>query len=852
MRTARFKQLLLLKLAALLLISGCSGYNSVGQEDEGVQLETAFAEGKALNASFMDFRLTGMKGVAENELLRLFIDEASGEIAVLHKPTGDIWYSNPPDREADSIAAGVNKDLLSAQLKLDYYNSFGQLNSINTFSDSVAHRQMNIEAIPNGLRVTYQFGTAQKSAADLPLMLSKSRIEELASKLDKTGQRALTIAYTFDDEKSAYVRNDNALNGLQLDRAFKAFEDAGYTEEQLQQDMEELQFTQEKPVARIFRAAIEYMLDADSLVVKVPVSSIQYPKAYPVGNISVISFFGAGGSKEEGSIFVPDGSGALIHYNNGKIKYPPYQQSVYGADMAMEVVENAVKEQTVRLPVFGMIREGSAFLGIIEEGAAEAVINADVSGRLNSYNYVYPTFTVLNKGQVTLQANGQERTLPKFQEKPMQSDFTIRYAFLHGNEASYQGMARYYQQYLERSGGLPERRKENTPASMPFYLQLVGGISKRKHFAGIPYTTVESLTTLEHARSLIQDMEERDIANIKLKYTGWFNGGMDHQVPAHVKVDSAVGGSKEFGDFIMFTKEQGISFYPDVAFLTAHSGKGFDEADEASRTLQGVPARFYPLDMALNRRDRNKTPSYAVSPRLIDRYSATMLEELQSYGADGISLRDLADQLNSDFRKNRQIDRTESEELSVQALSGIRNGALQILADGGNAYALPYVSDITNAPLFSSQFKLEDEEIPFYQMVIRGYIDYTGAPYNLSTYTNVQRYLLKCLEYGAGVYFEWIYEPNYKVKDTEHNNLYSVNYDLWMDQAAEIYYTVNHVLRGVQNERIIGHEKLAEGVFKTVYENGTFVIVNYNRTQVTIDGKTIKAESYMIGGEQVE
>ncbi|MUT68472.1 DUF5696 domain-containing protein [Paenibacillus sp. NEAU-GSW1] len=44
----------------------------------------------------------------------------------------------------------------------------------------------------------------------------------------------------------------------------------------------------------------------------------------------------------------------------------------------------------------------------------------------------------------------------------------------------------------------------------------------------------------------------------------------------------------------------------------------------------------------------------------------------------------------------------------------------------------------------------EDEEIPFYQMVVRGYIDYTGMPYNLSTFTDMNQYILKCLEYGKG------------------------------------------------------------------------------------------------------
>ncbi|HTG71974.1 MAG TPA: DUF5696 domain-containing protein [Candidatus Udaeobacter sp.] len=837
-------------LLAGLLIAGCSGTAGTNQADEGEQLAAAFTQGKALKASFTDSRVAGMKGIAENDRLRLLIDDQTGAIAVLNKQSGEIWRSNPQGGDADPIATGVNKGLLASQLKLDYYNSFGQINSINTFLESVAYKQIKIETIPNGVKVSYQFGRAEKTALDLPLMLSVARFEELSGKLDKTGQRALRIAYTEDPEKSAYVRNDQALNGLQLERAFKAFEDAGYTDEDLEKDMAELNFTQEKPAPRIFLASIEYTLDAASLVVKVPVADIQAPGEYPVSNVSVLSFFGAGGTYEKGSIFVPDGSGALIQFNNGKTKYPAYQQAVFGADMTMEAVEDAVNEQTVRLPVFGIIREHSAFLGIIEEGAPAATINADISGKLNSYNYVYPSFAVTNKGSLTLQANGQERTLPKFQENPMKSDFTVRYAFLSGEDATYQGMAEYYREYLEVSGGLPTTKAENKAEDVPFYLQLVGSIAKQKHFVGVPYQTLEPLTTFEQAKQIISQMKKRDIANIKLEYAGWFNGGLDHKVPDDITVDRAIGGSKGLRSFVSFAKEQGIDIYTDVAVLTAHTGKGLDEKEEASRTLRGVPASLYPLDLALSQRDRNKSPSYVVSPRRVGSYVEAMLKDLKGYETGGISLRDMADQLNSDFRKNNQVDRTESEEISIQALNDIRDADLKILADGGNAYALPYLSDITNAPMSNSKYKLEDEEIPFYQMVIRGYIGYTGTPYNLTAYTNVRQYILKCLEYGSGVYFEWIHEPNYNVKDTEFSNLYAVNYELWLDQAAEIYNEVNAVLKNVQNERIIAHEKLGDGLFKTVYESGMFVIVNYTDKQATAEGMTVDAESYLTGGEQ--
>lgn len=844
------KALLIASCAVLILAAGCGNSAPDKTTQESGSVVTAFTPGKPLNASFTDARVANMKGVAENDRLRLFVDEASGAVAVLNKNTGAIWHSNPPERDSDSLASGVNKDLLSSQIKMDFYNNLGQLNSINTYTDSAVYKQIKYEPIPSGVRASYLFGTAQKSFEDMPPMFSKARFEELSGKLNKTEQRALSIGYKEDTEKSVYVRNDAALKGLQLDRALQALETAGYTEEDLKKDAAELNMDLSKPEPRIFQASIEYTLDDYSLVAKIPVSSIYYPKEYPVNMVSMLSFFGAGGSDAEGSIFVPDGTGALIHFNNGKTKYPAYQQLVYGADQTVVRTEDPSREQDVRLPVFGMVREGEAFLGIIEEGAAAATINADIAGRLNGYNYVYPSFNVINKDEVTLFANEQQRSLPKFQEQPMKTDYTVRYAFLSGDEASVTGMAKYYQQYLLKRNGLPQLETKSEAKDVPFYLQLVGSINKKKHFAGIPYNSLESLTTFEQAQSIVTEVQERGIRNLKVKFAGWFNEGLDHQVPDHVSVDKAVGGGKGLKSFVSFAQEKGISFYPDVAFLVANSGASFDQSDDASRTLRDEPAMLFPINLAWNGRDRTKPPSYVVSPRLIGHYVDTMLESLREYNPGGISLRDMANSLNSDYRENKQIDRIESQGISTKAFDKLRGDNLKIMGNGGNSFTFPYLSDITEAPMSNSRFKLEDEEIPFYQMVIHGYIDYTGKPVNLSTYNDIRQYVLKCIEYGAGVYFEWIYEPNYKVNKTDYDRLYAVNYELWIDQAAEIYKEVNGVLGSVQGQRMVSHEKLDEGVFKTVYENGMYVIVNYNRSKVQAGGMTIEAESYVTGGGQ--
>lgn len=844
--------MLLTILFSMSVLAGCtpSGSNSQASGREP-NLEVSFDKGDSLKSAFDDTRVDGMKGVLENEHLRLFMDEATGGIAVKNQSDGTVWYSNPLKREADALASGDNKDLLSAQIKLDFYNNLGQVSSVNSYTDSVANKQMKMEQTSEGVKVFYQFGTTAKTAEDLPMKISKERFEEkIMSKMDKTGLRTMKIAYTLDEEKGVYTRNDEALKGLQLERTLKGFEKAGYTEEDLQQDIAENHLSQTKPVPRIFQLSIEYSLDGDQLVVKVPTADIRYPADYPINDISVLSFFGAGGRNEQGSLFVPDGSGALIHFNNGKTKYPAYKQAVYGKDGATETTDAYAQQQEIKLPVFGLIRKEGALLGIIEQGAPFATINADTSGRVNSYNYVYPSFTLIAKGDVTLTASDQNRTLPRFQQEVPKTDYVIRYAFLSGTDASYQGMARYYQNYLTDHGGLPEAQKAEALVNTPFYLELVGGITKTKHVLGIPYQSLEPLTTFEDAQTVLEQMQQRGIGNIMLKYAGWFNRGLDHKVPDQLSVDKALGGSKGLNRLVAFAKEQGVQLFPDVALLKANQTSGFKINQKASRMLSEIPAAVYPYNMALNRRDRTRSPSYIISPERVGGYVDATLKGMKPFDTGGIALRDMADELNSDFRKNHEVDRAESEQISIQSLDRISKQSLRILADGGNAYALPYLSDITDAPMSSSRFKLEDEEIPFYPMVVRGYVNYTGKPYNLSTYTNSKQYILKSLEYGSGVYYEWIYEPNHKVKDTEFDDLYAVNYEQWINQAAEMYLEVNGILKNVQNQRLTGHEKLADGVYKSTYENGVYVVVNYNRTAVLAEGRSIEAESYITGGEQ--
>ncbi|QLG40183.1 hypothetical protein HW560_20075 [Paenibacillus sp. E222] len=850
------KKMIAILLVFGLLLGGCQTASMPearmsANSDEPAEVP-ALPPGEKLASSFNDTRLPGMIGLAQNEALQLFIQEETAEIAVIHKQSGQIWRSNPEERNLDTLAAGINKDLLSSQAKLSFYNSLGQNSSVNSYTDSVAHQQISYEALPNGVRVNYQFGSNESSIEDLPVKISKERFEQkLLAALDKAGQRALKVGYAEDKDEGIYVRIDKAMQGLQLTRALKAFETAGYTPEDLQLDNAEHGIEQEKSGPRMFMLSIEYGLDDEALVVRVPASGIHFPEQYPINSISVLDYFGAGAAEDEGSLFVPDGSGALIHFNNGKVQYPAYQQDVYGPDLTMKLREVDSTEEKARMPVFGLIRKGGAFLGIIEEGAATAVVNADISGKLNSYNNVYPSFYVVNKSDVTLQASDMVRTLPKFQKKPTVSDFVVRYAFAGAEQASYSGLASLYRDYLTRTDGLPAKQTAEGEKGIPFYLKLVGSMTTKKHLMGIPYESNEALTTFDEAQQILSELQEKQVSNIQVRYAGWFNGGLLHRLPDSIKVDGAVGGRKGMQAFSDYAREAGIGFYPDVAVLNVHAKNGFKPSSEASRSLTQEPAVLYPMDPARQRRDRNRQPAYILSPNLLGNVTEDMLKAIKPYKAGGLSLRDLAEQLNSDMNPKKLLDRTGAQAAVTEALKQINQQGMPVVAEGGNAYALPYVTGLTDAPMSSSRFKLEDEEIPFFQLVVHGGISYTGAAYNLSTYTDARQYVLKLVEYGASPYFTWFNAPNHIVKETDYDDLYAAHYEQWLDLAAEMYEEVNEANRRFAGLNMVAHEKLAEGVFQTTYENGGFALVNYNDFPVQAAGRTVEAKSYVTGGEQL-
>ncbi|MBP1907375.1 hypothetical protein J2Z32_004050 [Paenibacillus turicensis] len=813
-----------------------------------VTLAEKTAENATATANVMPKKavyIKGMEIVAENEALVLYLNSTSTEIAVFDKNSGVIWYSNPQDRAQDNIATGYNKDKLNVQFELTYYDPAGNTLKYDNYTHSVQNQQFEVKKVDGGMDIVYTLGEVKSDIDAIPKWISAERFQSLIlDKLDDKGKKEILKRFRLDEDSQRYERRDSSLKGVGLSKVTGLFKEVGYDEAQIAID--KAAYGENQGELSDIIVPLQYRLVGKQLRVTVPEKGIQYSQAMKIQTLSLLPFFGASGVSDQGYSLVPDGSGSLIYFNNGKSNVAPYNATLYGMDKTFYKPMKNQKDEVARLPVFGMKYENHAFLGIIDKGDAVASVEADVSGRLNQYNTVYPSFTLNSIEEVTLTNGWRSSTVKKFQSQPFHSEIAVAYQFLGADQASYSGMAESYRNYLEEQQKLT-RLEANS--KLPFYVEFIGGIPKKKFFLGIPYHAYESLTTFEQAQKILTEMQGLGIDGIQLRYTGWFNGGIHHNLPNSVSVDSKLGGRKGLSKLETYAKANHIGLYPDVSFLESFpDAEGFKKA-YASRLITNKLAAVYPFRISTLWENDEVNPGYVLSPKVIPQIISGFLEDYRSLNLPSLSLRDLGNELNSDFNREDVINREEAKGVAIDQLKQMTTTAPNLLIEGGNAYATPFAKHIVNAPISNSRFNITDEAIPFFQMVYHGSIQYTGEAWNLGDDQDSSVTFLKALETGSSLHYTWFYADPSAIKMTDFDHFYSADYRRWINEAAELYQKLNDVVQDVQGQVIQKHEKLAEGVYQTTFEQGKRIIVNYNDAVVKMNGVTVEPKGYWVGGD---
>jgi hypothetical protein len=892
------------------------------------------------------YSLQGYDVVAENEVLILMMNRTTTEIAVVDKATGQIWYSNPPggksQREQLSITYWDPEDKVRSLNSYSDAVEYGQF-EITEIDGGVKVRYVlgqewtddnYVPKMVSQSRFEDRILGSIESSSDRSFMLKQYVLIELIDteqgdvseeikKLDgsekimgryvlvspsetlSSNDRKTLSAHLLDvvsqlrkdintakdvkpEDISQLVGNPTyvirpKVRPWDMKKIVTSLKAIGYTPLDAGADHRENNLDAPERNVETFTLAIEYRLDGDTLVVRVPMSEVEYPKdvipqktyklrgtdtdrpwiaenfdaiggkevTYPIRTIEVLKYFGAAESRPDGYIFVPDGSGALISID--RPRGLNYSRRIYGVDYTDQGgvpgqnvpeslrLQNYIKREQVYLPVFGMKEGDKAFCAIVEGGAAFGQIRAEGATGANKFHSVFTDYKVTSVSNITLMKTtrslrGGGKSISVYSEGLPDEDIVIRFRFLIGDDAGYVGMARYYRSYLEEKCGL-QRLDEGE--DIPFFMELIGATWKKRLFMGIPLISAEPMTDFNEVKEIVDAVLDAGVRNIKVRYSGWQKGGLKNGPPMVTDVEASLGSPQAFSDLQGYLKGKGVEFFPDVDFVSLYENgsRGVDFRLVVSQSVNEAAVSITEESTGLVK--------YAISPSALGLMLDTFLSGYARYGIDGISLRGLGRQVNPDYRAGSPIDREKAVDIIEQQLGrlGSVDDDAKVLVEGCNAYALPFAEYIVDMPLEASAYDLI-EPVPFYQIALHGLKAYAGPPANLVG--DYRRYVLKCIETGASPNFMWTYEDPSEVKGTNFDYLYSTGYRTWLDEAVAFYQEANSALKGVRGQRIVDHQWIQEDVYRTDYENGVSIFVNYNTEAVQVGDINIDAESYRV------
>jgi len=795
----------------------------------------------------------GMDVAAENGSFVLYADTDTGSVALYDRRSGAVTWSNPPDAAQDPVANATNKNYLRSQLILDYYNTERLDSTFDSWSYCVERDQLAAETIENGIRFLYTLGDMTPETGIVPLYIRTSTLEEITSKLDEKDAKFVTKKYTSSSMGDEFLELlESARTGAsQLRKLNKYLEEAGFTLEDYGEEMAAAGVEDALPVH--FVIPLEYRLLNDGLQVSVPVSGIEEYGGGAVHRIRLLSFFGAGGTEEEGSMLVPNGSGSLIYFNNGKGKLSSgndYSEFIYGNDPLAATLTVRENSRDAKMALFGIFREDNAILATIEDGASLANVTANVSSDVNSYNSVGAIFTLRGDEKLSMTGTtGSEANLPIIESSMYDVNITVRYTFLTGEDASLSGAAAYYRTRLINEGVL---EPDTGDSPTPFYYDIIGGVERTAYMLGVQYRSLYPMTTFEQAEQIAHSLDEAGVRGQVMNFRGWTSGGYYGDVLGRVRVLRKLGGTSGLEALSQTMEDLGGRFYADAAFqkvslVSSH----YSRSNETARYYAtGYYAEFglvNPTSLRATSGLGYEENRYdLISPKFLVRYTGRAAQAFSKLDIEGISLRDLGNELHSDKKRTNVIDREAALDVVRSQLQVLSDTGKALMVTDSNDYAFAYAEDILDAPLTGNAYYVIDEQVPFYEMLIHGCIDYSGEVINLSDTTDETEIALGLIEAGASPHFTFTYEDASEMKETGLNRYYSVTFTSWAECAARIYATVSSALDQVRGQFMTGYEKTEDGVAVVTYSEGTKILVNRTDEAHEAGGVTVAAHSFEV------
>lgn len=780
----------------------------------------------------------GNETVLENSRFRFTMNNRNTTF-VLYDKVKDVSYRSNPNT--------TTKRFLNPII-VYYAGSLGADTALEVIANAIDYNDYLFRIDDNSIEILYEIGGKKGvDRTDFPEVITAERMEEkILSKLEEgsTDYRRVT--------EQVYVQGDlngepvwKMKDGIQasifthLYRIF--YEVCGYTKEDLEYDLALNNIVYED-IYPYIEIAIKYTLTEEGIDVRLINDSIVEKEKYPLVYVDVLPYFGHGTTEDVGYAVIPDGSGVLIDFNNDRSFALRYNQRIYGKELARKADVMRVESETLNLPLYGMKINDTGFINIAEEGAEMASIISYISTVDNPYNQTYYRYYIRESETFTFDSINMSTPIVQWTNFYNTGDLALSVKVVDEDSASYSAMAAKYREYLIEKGVLEARDTTTTPA---FDLTLLGGYLIKDNFMGFPYTTVRSLTSTEEAQEIIAELLSDNIENINLIYKGWSNDGMKPTYMGRVKYNSSIGTKKDFKALQSYLTENNVEFYPEVYAHTAYTKKGINNNDIV-RDVFGKVVKRYGYNEATLYIDTSTLDYYTLKPTTFKDTLTSINNHFEMQGYQNLAFADFGSNNYGHYQKKSPIFRHETLDYFNDAMTNVDFENKNLMFMNPNQYALQYASKITNLPTYGTDYQIIATSIPFYQLVLSGYVDYSSYSFNINDKFSLNWHKMKAIETLSNISMTWSYKSTIDLVETEYSNYYSTYYKNWYDTFINLYNELNSL--GIYNSSLVKHEliTLNGNITKSIYANGTEIVFNYSDLDYTYNGEVIPKNNFKV------
>ena len=824
--------LYLLTVVLSLCIVGCNGDTNVTTANIKYLIKNTTDVATVSN----EYRV-----IKENKNLILKFNDATTDVCVVDKTNGFAW-STAAKTEGDETLYNI--------LYLTYRTETGNVGVLSSSNHCISKGQYKAEATENGIKVKYTLGDVATEYI-YPETLVPERYEYFYEKCDDDGKTVLEIYYTkidisFYDEitqkemKEKYPHADNgkiyilrnALNDVSKAELSEMFSELGYTKKDLKTDHTELKSDSKENIA--VNVSVYYSIENDTFTVKIPEKEIEYPNYVHIESMNVLECF-AGASSSDGYFLLPDGSGSIMNFRNDKVA-KNYRVQIYGQENTIFAENKLMDLQNAIFPVYGCVSDNNGYFAVIEDGESHCYINA-ASGDEKETPRAWIDFTVEPLDYMIADSGtqtGSDQKNAVYQTDRYDGDLSIKYKFFADDKANYSEMANYYQNYL-----FDEKDEDNTDYKYPITVQTIGAVRQQKTTLGFNYSDIYTLTTLKQSEEIANDLLKSGIKDVNLILKGWSGKGYEYGYAEKIKLIKSLGSSDELKSVISNLNKKDVSVYLDFDVQYADEkvkNKNIAEMLDESKAVLNLydKAVFEKIDSS----------RYILTPNAVGKAMLNAYNFANDFNCD-ISFSTIGFDLNSDYNTKNTVDRQKAKSMTVEKLAEI-SGEQLISTNVGNAYVLPFISQLNNVAVKSNGHDMTDCSIPFVGMVLSGYVDYSAPILNDSNMEKAD--LLRIIESNASVSALLTDNDTISVDISEYDLTSSTKYDDVKDSIVSSYKYCLKALDGLYGKRIVKHSIINNNVRVLEYENGAKMYINYSNKSVEFDGKKIEPLSWIKEG----